>query len=428
MPALHRLVALALFGVGAAHVVPAVTAQVPAVPAPSLLQTSPSRRQQYLAHAVVWKPGGIPTPDQIRTGPPGRSPIADVEKDANGEVSCTYAHGGVGSTGKTAKFTCRLADGRSVRVKYYDGNVRTGNREVFAEILATRLFWTLGFDADAVYPVVIQCLDCPADPMNEVGPRARRRYLGIVQAHHEGTIIASKGDRNQGWTFGEVRAAIATLPAGETRARQSVQFDALALLATFVQHGDRKPEQQRLVCRSALDLSAGDLHSDDDDAGFHLGVLLERADRSACAEAMLTVQDLGATFGGAGQFTLNVSAKAHLSSWASTPVFAPRRLRDSRGGQPPPCRGNLSPSMSAGLDADANPIISDAGRRFLHDRLAALSPDHVRALFHAAHIDELKETHEWKDPRSGQRLQGIEAWVAAFSYKVEEIGRTSCPS
>ena len=46
--------------------------------------------------------------------------------------------------GKTPKFTCRASDGRSIRVKYFDGDPQSGNREVFAEVVATRLFWALG--------------------------------------------------------------------------------------------------------------------------------------------------------------------------------------------------------------------------------------------------------------------------------------------
>jgi hypothetical protein len=408
---------------------PTVGAQSPAPPAIMMLQTSASQRQVYLANAVIWKPGGIPTAEQIREGPSGRSPLAGVDRDAQGEVTCTYDHGGAGAPGRTVKFTCRTAAGRSLRVKYFDGNPQTGNREVFGEVLATRLFWALGFDADAVYPVVIRCLDCPADPNAGTGPRAARRYLGIVEAFYEGTLVTSRGNPDQGWAFDELRRAIATLPGGEARARQQMEFDALSLLAVFVQHGDRKPSQQRLVCRLVLDRDAGEvLLADTDEGALHVPVLLERRDRHACSATTVTVQDLGATFGGAGQFTSNVRAKVHLSSWAGTAMFANRSVKDGRGGAAPRCRGNLAPSLSAGADADANPEIGDAGRRFLHERLAALTPDHVRALFEAAHIDQLKEPQQWRDRTSGQVRTGIDAWVGAFLHKVDQIGRTSCPA
>jgi hypothetical protein len=418
------IVALVAAGVSCTEVLWAQAAATPVV----LLHTSSSQRQAYLATATIWRPGGIPTPEQIREGPPERSPLARLQPNASGEVPCTFDHGGAGSPGRTAKFACRTPTGRSIRVKYYDGNVQTGNREVFAEIVATRLFWALGFDADAVYPVIIRCQDCPEDPMNERGPRAARRYLGLVEALYEGTIISSSSNPDQGWSFGEVRKAIGGLPQGEAKAAAQQYFDALTLLGVFVQHGDRKPSQQRLTCRSPLDMQAGEIQPIDNDAGFMLPVLVEGRDASACRETMLTIQDLGATFGGAGQFTSNVRAKVHLSSWTGTTVFAQRSTRDSRQGMAPPCRGNLAPSLSAGPDAEPNPVIGDAGRRFLHARLSALTPDHVRALFEAAHIDELKEAAEWRDRETGQRLTGIDAWVGAFLAKVAEIGRTSCPA
>lgn len=407
-----------------AAVAPTLSAQGAGVQA-ALIQTSDAQRQRYLATAVIWKPSGVPTPEQIREGPPGRSPLRGIERDVNGEVRCTYEKGGAGAPGRTVKFTCRTPTGRSLRVKYYDGNPQTGNREVFAEVIATRLFWALGFDADAVYPVVVRCLQCPADPNSGTGPRADRRYLGMVEALYEGTVITTNGNPDQGWRFRELREAVATL-RGEQQAGQKVYQDALALLSVFVQHGDRKPSQQRLVCRSPLDPAAGELQSIDNDEGFHLPVFVEHSDQRACQESVVTVQDLGATFGGAGQFTSNVRAKVHLSSWASTAMFAQRSLKDSKGGAPPPCRGNVAPSLSSG--AEANPPIGDAGRHFLHERLAALTPAHVRALFEAARIDELQEPQQWRDRKSGQLLTGVDAWVAVFLHKVAEIGSTSCPA
>ena len=235
------------------------TAQAVAAPTPTLFRTSDAQRQRYLADAVIWKPSGVPTPDQLRAGPAGRFPVKGVVPNADGEIPCTYQHGGAGSPGLSAKFTCRTPAGRTIRVKYYDGNVRTGNREVFAEVAATRLFWALGFDADPVYPVKIRCLQCPANPMTGTGPKADRPFLGVVEAFYEGTMIGSTSDVNQGWRFGEITAAIAALPAGEHQARQQMYFDALQLLAVFVQHGDRKPSQQRLVCLSPIDMEKGDL-------------------------------------------------------------------------------------------------------------------------------------------------------------------------
>ncbi len=415
-------------GAGAARALAqGATAQAVAAPTPTLFRTSDAQRQRYLADAVIWKPSGVPTPDQLRAGPAGRFPVKGVVPNADGEIPCTYEHGGAGSPGLSAKFTCRTPAGRTIRVKYYDGNVRTGNREVFAEVAATRLFWALGFDADPVYPVKIRCLQCPANPMTGTGPKADRPFLGVVEAFYEGTMIGSTSDVNQGWRFGEMTAAIAALPAGEHQARQQMYFDALQLLAVFVQHGDRKPSQQRLVCLSPIDMEKGDLQVVDDDGGYHVPVFHELRDARACAQSGITVQDLGATFGGGGQFTSNVLAKMHLSSWASTALFTMPTLERRRNGRAMACRGNVVTSVSAGRDAEDNPRVGEAGRRFLYERLASLTPEHVRAIFDASRVVELAEPHEWRDPQTRRLLTGVDAWVAVFQHKVEELGAMSCP-
>jgi hypothetical protein len=398
-----------------------------AAPTPTLLRTSDAQRKQYLADAVIWRPSGVPTPEQLRAGPAGRFPVKGVVPNADGEIPCTWEHGGAGSPGKSAKFTCRTTNGRTIRVKFYDGNLRTGNREVFAEVAATRLFWALGFDADPMYPVKVRCLQCPANPMTGVGPKADRPFLGVVEAFYEGTMIGSTSDVNQGWSFGEMTAAIASLPAGEHQARQQMYFDALQLLAVFVQHGDRKPSQQRLVCLSTIDLEAGDLQVVDDDGGYHVPVFHELRDARACRQSGITVQDLGATFGGGGQFTSNVLAKMHLSSWANTAVFTMPTLERRRNGRAMACRGYVTPSVSAGPDAEENPRVGEAGRRFLSERLASLTPAHLRAIFETARVTEIAEPHEWRDPKTKQLLTGVDAWVAVFQHKVEELGAMSCP-
>jgi len=73
-------------------------------------------------------------------------------------------------------------------------------------------------------------------------------------------LILSKAGPDQGWKFGEFDEAIADMPEGPERAGQRMYFDALRLLAAFIQHGDRKAEQQRLVCLGQVDTAAGDIH------------------------------------------------------------------------------------------------------------------------------------------------------------------------
>ena len=229
-------------------------------------------------------------------------------------------------------------------------------------------------------------------------------------------------DADQGWRWGEVDEAIANLPEGALRARQRTHFDALTLLAVFIQHGDRKPEQQRLECRGALDPSAGDAHPlGGDDGGAP--VFFERPDGSACSEPVIALQDIGATFGGAGR-TSKSTAKMNLKAWTNRPVFKP--AKPSSSGDVPECRGNLTVSMAAGEGGQGDPRIGEAGRAFLQDRLLLLTDAHVRALMATARVEKLSEPHTWRDPSTGTSYVGSEAWVAAFKDKVRQITERRC--
>ena len=150
-------------------------------------------------------------------------------------------------------------DGTTIRVKYSDGS-KDGNREIFSAVAAAKLMWALGFISDPIYPITLDCRDCPANPMSGEGPRARRSYLATFQPEVSRLVMVDGNNADQGWRWGEVDEAIANLPEGALRTRQRTHFDALTLLAVFIQHGDRKPEQQRLECRSALDPRAGETH------------------------------------------------------------------------------------------------------------------------------------------------------------------------
>ena len=66
--------------------------------------------------------------------------------------------------GKSVKFLCRTSEGRMLRLKSWDPERETGNREVFATVAATRLMWALGFDVLHALPINVRCTGCPRDP------------------------------------------------------------------------------------------------------------------------------------------------------------------------------------------------------------------------------------------------------------------------
>jgi hypothetical protein len=191
----------------------------------------------------------------------------------------------------------------------------------------------------------------------------------------------------------------------------------------FLQHGDRKPPNQRLVCLGELDESAGDVHSlDDDDAGLAVPALFERSGATACRAPAAVIQDLGSTFGGSGIR----ASKVRLSSWAKRPVFLPPPAGTLARRGPVACRGDLVPSIDAGTNSGAEPRIGEAGRTFLADLLNRLTDAHIRALFEAGRVDQLGERAEWRDPEAKEVHTGIDAWVAVFKHKREQIVTARC--
>ena len=379
-------------------------------------------RLRYLATARIWSDPGEITPEMLAAGRPLKLQSPVLEAALRGEpLPCDFAKPGRTLGGNTPKFSCVTSDGTTIRVKYSNGS-RDGNREIFSAVAAAKLMWALGFVSDPIYPITIDCRNCPSDPMSGAGGRARRQYLATFQPQGRRMVMVEGNNADQGWRWGEVDEAIARLPEGELRTRQRMHFDALALLAVFIQHGDRKPEQQRLECRSALDPSAGAARPPKKNGGA--AVFFERPDGSACSEPVIAVQDIGATFGGAGRITSSETAKMNLKAWTNRPVFQP--ARPSSSGEVPECRGDLTVSARAGEGNGANPRIGEAGRAFLQERLLLLTDAHVRALMATARVEKLSESHEWRDPGTGITYTGAEAWVAAFKDKVRQITERRC--
>jgi hypothetical protein len=380
------------------------------------------QRLLYLSTAKIWSDPGEVTPEMVQTGRPLVHQTAELEAALLGQpLACSFDKPGKALGGNTPKFSCITSDGATIRVKYSDGT-RDGNREIFSAVAAAKLMWALGFVSDPIYPITLDCSDCPANPMSGEGPRARRSYLATFQPEVSRLVMVDGDNADQGWRWGEVDETIANLPEGALRTRQRTHFDALTLLAVFIQHGDRKPEQQRLECRSALDPLAGDTHPlDGRDGGAP--VFFEHPDRSACSEPVIAVQDIGATFGGAGRMSKS-SSKMNLKAWTNRPVFQPAKPTPS--GEVLECYGNLTVSMAAGEGGRGDPRIGEAGRAFLADRLTLLTDAHVRALMATARVDKLSESQTWRDPTTGTTFVGSVAWVAAFKDKVRQITERRC--
>jgi hypothetical protein len=370
-----------------------------------------AKRAHYLATAQIWADPGELTPQALLAGPP----LADgsgVEAALDGRpFPCTFAKPGKTMGGNTLKFACTTATGTMIRVKYSDQSKKS-NREVFASLAASRLLWALGFRTYPIYPLTLDCKDCPEDPVSGSGPRAQRSYLAIYQPLFTDPVLVNRSEQDQGWRWGELDKAIDALPEGELRSRQRQHFDALMLLGVLIQHGDRKPEQQRLACHSQLNLQAGTvrpLEGESDEPG-RVSVLVENPGATACDAPTVAMQDVGATFGGAGKRTSGSTAKMNLKSWVAKPVF-----QSAEPGKVSECKGELTVSMAAGEGSMGNPRIGEAGRLFLVDRLRRLTDDHLRAIFRAARVEQITEDRA-----------AVDEWVAAFKAKVKQIEERTC--
>jgi hypothetical protein len=378
----------------------------------SAIRTSPESRALYLARATIWQDPGVLSPTDVFEGPSADFPYTVEQATHDEPIGCTFAQAGKGLGGNSPKFLCRTADGQNLRLKYWDLQSQAGNREVFATVAASRLMWALGFEAIPTLPIKVLCDGCPENPMKGAGARRARPYIAILQPRWPAPILS--GDNiDQGWSWRELDTAILSLPPGPERACQRMYFDALTLLGVFMQHGDRKPEQQRLYCAAPIDPTAGDLRGSGDDTTL---MLFERPHASACPTSAVTIVDVGATFGGAGHESRDTTAKMNLEEWQRRSVFAD--TADNK------CRGNLTISLKARSNGEANPLISEEGRRFLIDRLHRLTPDHVRAIFTAARVDQLGDARHADGSARG--VHGIDAWVAAFQDKVRQIDARRC--
>ncbi|HEX4924744.1 MAG TPA: hypothetical protein VFV50_11685 [Bdellovibrionales bacterium] len=283
----------------------------------------------------------------------------------------------------------RTKDGKlardRVKVKFVPNT--EPNREVNAEAAATRLFWALGFHADVIFPVRLFCDHCPAIPQSgRPDYQAHGQDMGWVAIERKipGETLETKPD--EGWSWKEL---------DELNGNSLAVKDALKLLAAFVGHGDNKPEQQRLMCKQDAMTVTEAVEKNKKIVWVH-----------ECREPYMVVQDIGATFGGAGKTTDPITAKMNLKHWRNDPR---KTIWKDRGS----CQARLTKSMKA-KDGVGDPVISEEGRLFLASRLCRLSDKQIEDIFRVARVEDLKGEGKIAD------------WVAVFKAKRDEIVANDC--
>lgn len=353
--------------IGSALLVAATLACAPALASyqekQPLQNLSRSQRIDAIRRAEVWSATPVASMD-LRAGPQGNGAFP-----ASAKVSCTYVD--EKPSGSSAKFLCELTPGDRVKVKYGRDNV-----EVFAEVAATRLLWALGFGADRWYPVTVVCRGCPADPHHDrTKPLPEVTFdVAAIERKAPGKTMESKPD--EGWSWTELDEV------SEARgAEQRMHRDGLKLIAAFLQHTDSKPVQQRLICPPQESPAQG---------------------AEACRAPLMLIHDIGLTFGRANLRNANQASGANFDRWAAIPVW-----KDAKR-----CVGKLSGSFTGTL---ADPVISEAGRKFLSDLLAQLSDAQLHDLFEVARFDLHSDVP-------------IDRWVELFKKKRQEIADVTCPS
>lgn len=338
-------------------------------PLPPGQAVSKPLRLAAIERASVWTPTNIPAVD-FKTGPRIDGAFAPDQW-----VTCTYKKKKMG--GQSPKFTCETSPGHEVKVKY-----GSRNAEIFGEVLASRLFWGLGFAADRMFPVRIRCQGCSDDPKRKPEKARGTQVFELAAIERKLPGRAMETTEDSGWKWSELDN-IGPEAAKDARA----QRDALKLLAAFIQHSDSKAPNQRLLCPEGQDVG-----------------------KTSCRAPVLMVQDLGLTFGEATLFNKNKNA-ASFVDWAEVPVWA----------DPARCVARLKGSFTGTIK---NPEISEAGRAFLASLLAQLTDAQLRDLFEVSRIKRRSA-----DPSSVPEPPpaSISDWVNVFKLKRAQIVDHRCP-
>jgi hypothetical protein len=332
---------------------------------------SKEERVDIIRRASVWSPVNIKSVD-FKKGPRLQGAFAPNEW-----VNCTYKEKDM--SGASPKFTCVGPGGRELKVKYGDRNA-----EVFSEVMATRLFWGLGFAADAVYPVRVRCRGCSDDPKQkpEKVDGTQEFELAAIEIKLPGRPMEIAED--SGWKWSELDEIGPRAPKAA-----KVHRDALKLLAAFIQHSDSKPANQRILCP----------------AGQEVG-------KNSCRAPLLMVQDLGITFGESTLLNKNKNAASYLD-WAEVPVWK----------DPKTCVADLGGSFTGTFK---NPEISEAGRAFLAGLLKQLSDAQLRDIFEVARVKR-RSADPGSDPAKEPPPASVEQWVRLFKQKRAQILDHRCP-
>jgi hypothetical protein len=345
----------------------------------TLKKLTVEERRQVMERANVWR--------QLNTSSLNivAGPVLPASQRIPAAVTCQFVFPEKPLTGMTPKFNCDLGKDDVVKVKYGEKN-----GEVYAEVAASRLLWALGFQADVMYPTKVTCRNCPDDPFRASGEDWKRGNPGDTDTEvYDPAVIERESGRAvevpgyEGWAFPELDK-IGSVAGGATRAH----LDALKLVAVFIQHSDSKPGQQEIVCVDGAKRK-------------------DAKGNETCGEAWLVIKDLGGSFGKATKLN---SSKMNLADWDSTVIW-----KDAKK-----CIAEMPRSFTGSLE---DPLIGEAGRRFLATQMAKLSDRQIRDLFTVSNVVKRGEEIEVAGKK---RLVTVDDWARVFKRKRAEIAAARC--
>lgn len=351
-----------------------------------LIHVDLQTRIHYLSRAQLWHPVNL---DEIDTRSGGHiSPSKTIPNDAI--IECDYVNDGpLGGT--TNKFKCTnptitLADGTPVVTELKTLKVRYNGIKTFSTVITTRLAWALGFGADTETPVTkVICHGCTKDPFHQKSAAQGDSTFtqASVEQHFSGTGIYGEGlhyhrdggRANPAWYWSELRLI--------TDKDRVDQVNALELFAVFLQHGDSKAIQNKLLCLEDLDANG------------------------RCNSPFIYVHDFGNTLGSDGMRVHPLD----LKRWQGSNIW-----KDDKQ-----CVASLHMNAFNGAGL-SNPQITEGGRKLLAGLLNDLVHNHpqkFRDIFDAAHIERYDD--------SGVTYSA-DAWVQVFTSRADQIiNHAPCP-
>lgn len=367
---------------------------------------SPQQRQAAMKNASIFVPKATGEADVV-AGP--KQDKKEFQFHTNDKIICDFAEPGVKMGGNTPKFGCVIT-----RVESPDGTVQTltpemddkdpikvkygaGDNEVYAEIVSTRLLWSLGYYADNWYSVQVECHNCPANLHSGTGAASTQTFkVASVVRKFPWKKMTESGKDDEGWSWKELDAY---------NGQPTYERDGLKLMGAFIQHSDNKPPQQRLTCNK-VEVDAG-----------------TNPPTATCDKSVMLVQDVGASLGSGGWFTFNGSAKMNLDNWSNKKLW----LSAGTGSAPRACRAALRKSLTA-KDGLSNPRVSEEGRQLDAGLMCQLSDAQIESLFRNSRVAEMPKYHN----KDGSFKTGVteakvmQDWVKAFKEKREQMASARC--